>query len=48
MKRKHIFQILIVTLLAGYLTVFYGMRNTIDTSFEQHAVQAANTYHDPW
>ena len=41
MKRKHIFQILIVTLLAGYLTVFYGMRNTIDTSFEQHAVQAA-------
>ena len=41
MKRKHIFQVLVGTLIAGYLTVFYGMRNTIDTSFTQHAVQAA-------
>ncbi|ARY92823.1 MULTISPECIES: FliK family flagellar hook-length control protein [Lacticaseibacillus] len=41
MKQKHIFQILVGTLIAGYLTVFYGMRSTIDTSFAQHAVQAA-------
>ena len=41
MKRKHIFQVLVGTLIAVYLTVFYGMRNTIDTSFTQHAVQAA-------
>ena len=41
MKQKHTFQILVGTLIAGYVTVFYGMRSTIDTSFAQHAVQAA-------